>query len=103
MFIHSVPSEPNKRKNWIKAIETHQEFDYFVSKYIVCELHFESDSITKTGSRTDLKRNTVPTIFPPKYDFQNVHLKLYCRCPTKPHLCVFVLFFFFDYNSRRID
>lgn len=63
MFHFSVPFEPNKRKKWIAAIETHQEFDYYVSKYYICELHFPADAIRRVGGRTDLQADAIPTIF----------------------------------------
>lgn len=64
----SVPSEPNKRKLWIEAIEKHQSFDYYVSKFYVCELHFSEESLRRGGFRTDLKPNVVPTIFCSRFD-----------------------------------
>lgn len=64
MFLHSVPNEPNKRNEWISAIGTYQEFDYYVSKFHVCELHFPEGSIRKIGKRTTLQADALPTIFP---------------------------------------
>lgn len=63
----SVPIETNKRKLWIEAIEKHQSFDYYASKFYVCELHFPEESLRRGGFRTDLKPNVVPTIFCPRF------------------------------------
>lgn len=63
----SVPFEPARRQKWIDAIETHQQFDYYVSRYFVCEQHFSVDAIKRIGFRTDLKPNAIPTIFPQMY------------------------------------
>lgn len=52
-----------QKKLWIEAIEKHQPFDYYVSKYYVCELHFPEEAIRRIGKRTDLLPNVVPTIF----------------------------------------
>lgn len=62
--IKSVPMQSENRRKWIMAIETHQEFDYTVSRFNVCELHFTADLIQKRGQRTDLKPGAVPSIFP---------------------------------------
>lgn len=59
-----MPSDPIKRKKWIDAIEKHQEFDFSICKYYVCQLHFPDDCIKKAGSRTNLLAGVVPTIFP---------------------------------------
>lgn len=58
-----VPSEPSRRKLWIDAIEQFQDFDYYVSKFYVCELHFENGSFRRIGEKTILSPNIVPTIF----------------------------------------
>lgn len=60
----SVPSKPNKRKLWIEAIEKHQEFNYHISTFSVCESHFPENAINQNGKRTTLYPNVIPTIFP---------------------------------------
>lgn len=60
----SVPTDLNRRKLWISAIETYQEFDYYVSKFYVFELHFVEGSIRKFGNRSIVDPNDVPTILP---------------------------------------
>lgn len=69
VFFISVPMKPEKREKWIQAIEKYQEFDYALSRFFVCELHFQADSIEKRGSRIDLKPGTVPTIFPTQIEY----------------------------------
>lgn len=64
LCIFSVPCEASKKKLWVEAIEKHQPFDYYLSKFHVCELHFTADSIKRSGQRTVLHPNVVPTIFP---------------------------------------
>lgn len=63
-IIFSVPSDPEKKNAWIAAIESYQQFDHFLSKFYVCELHFGAESVRKIGSRTILVPNALPTIFP---------------------------------------
>lgn len=60
-----------KRQKWINAIETHQEFDYTVSRFFVCESHFTTGSIQRRGKNTSLDANAVPSIFP---DYQIEYL-----------------------------
>lgn len=64
----SVPSDPDKRMVWIAAIEKHQEFNYHISKFYVCESHFRKDDIYKNRKRTTLLPNVTPTIFPNETD-----------------------------------
>lgn len=61
---YSVPMKSENRNKWIQASEKHQEFDYKVSRFFVCELHFTADSLQKRGLRTDVAPGAVPTIFP---------------------------------------
>lgn len=63
IHIFRVPSDPTRRKKWITAIETHQEFDYSLSTFYVCDLHFPVECIIKRGARTDLAQNALPSIF----------------------------------------
>lgn len=60
----SVPSDSDRRNEWIKAIEQHQIFNYKISKFYVCELHFSPESIYRNGARVTVKKGFVPTIFP---------------------------------------
>lgn len=53
-----------KRRTWIEAIETYQPFNYFYSKFYVCELHFSPKEIRRFGGRVSLAPGAVPTIFP---------------------------------------
>lgn len=63
-IFHSVPSnEPNK-KNWIDAITQHQEFDYYVQTFHVCDQHFLPTDIKTSGKRKTVIPGRVPSIFP---------------------------------------
>lgn len=53
-----------QRQQWISAIETHQQIDMSHSRIMICELHFDSNSIKKRKDRNILEKGTHPTIFP---------------------------------------
>lgn len=67
MFIR-VPYEPQRRKKWIAAIETHQEFDYVPVRFFLCENHFEPNCFIRFLLKTTLKPDSVPTKFPETSD-----------------------------------
>lgn len=64
LIFHSVPSnEPNKKK-WIDAITQHQEFDYYVQTFHICNEHFLPTDIKTSGKRKTVISGIVPSIFP---------------------------------------
>lgn len=60
----SVPPDPVRKEAWIKAIEKYQEFDYYVSRFVVCEKHFLENEIRKVDLRKKLLPNVLPSVFP---------------------------------------
>lgn len=62
-FCFSVPLDIEKRKSWIQAIESYQEFDYVPAIYSICEFHFAEGEIVKRGNRRMLAKGVVPTLF----------------------------------------
>lgn len=52
VFICSVPTKGDDRQQWIKAIETNQEFDHQAQRFAVCELHFTAESINRQWKKT---------------------------------------------------
>lgn len=68
VFLHrSVPDDPEKKKLWVAAIETYQQFDFYASKYFVCEQHFLVSEVKRNGFRTTLLPSAVPTVYPNLY------------------------------------
>lgn len=66
----SVPSQPERRKKWIAAIETHQVFNYHAHAVYVCQQHFAASAMIIYDTRLMLRSNVVPTIFPKKYVYK---------------------------------
>lgn len=64
LFIR-VPRQGQIRKQWIKAISKHQEFDYYSLYYLVCHLHFKDDDFKMRKDKLVIKKNAVPSIFSP--------------------------------------
>lgn len=58
-----IPSEDRIRKQWINAIESHQKFDYTISDFRVCQLHFTQSNVFSCTNRTLLSRGSIPTLF----------------------------------------
>lgn len=67
---HSVPRDPTKGKQWIDAIELHQEFDHSISEYYVCQRHFPDHCVRKAGKRNNLLPGVVPSVFPQNDDIE---------------------------------
>lgn len=59
-----VPFEHAMRKKWIHAIEIHQEFNYKIANYRICEEHFKSEDIMKQNTKKKLIAGAVPSVFP---------------------------------------
>lgn len=51
------------RDKWIEAIEKCQVFDYKVTRFVVCSLHFLPDDILVRGKRRIISQGKVPSIF----------------------------------------
>lgn len=68
----SVPLSNPNRKLWIDAIEKNQPFDYIVSSYHVCSLHFSLSDIKISGKRKTIISGRFPTIFLPQNVAENV-------------------------------
>lgn len=61
----SMPSKGDIRQIWIESIRTHQKIDCLgIFRYMVCQLHFPSTCINTWNGRSELKKGSVPTIFP---------------------------------------
>lgn len=58
-----IPSDPNTRKKWIAAIESHQKFDHTIFDFNVCEKHFKPTNVFACNNKKMLIRGVVPTIF----------------------------------------
>lgn len=61
---YRLTKKTNFREQWIKAIESHQQFEHYTLRYMICELHFEPDEIKYTKTRITLKDGAAPSIFP---------------------------------------
>lgn len=60
----SVPIDSARKKLWIEAIEHHQEFDYYISRFFVCQNHFMESDLLLKGTRTTLSPGAIPSVFP---------------------------------------
>lgn len=59
-----MPPNGEVHENWISAIENKQKFDHNSIRYLICELHFDTESLAGVKCRKDLKPDVVPSIFP---------------------------------------
>lgn len=66
MFIcSSMPKESDIRQGWIEAIGEHQKVEcQGVSFYMICELHFHPKNLKRLKTKIELRKGTIPTIFP---------------------------------------
>lgn len=62
--LFSVPRTGQVRLEWIKSISKFQEFDFFSTKYMVCEHHFPVNEISCQKGKYFLPNRVAPTIFP---------------------------------------
>lgn len=62
-YYFRVPTEENAKKKWILAIETHQQFDYTVENFFVCEKHFKPSDVIVCDRKKILVRGSIPTVF----------------------------------------
>lgn len=53
------------RNKWIEAINEYQEFDYYTGSFFLCSLHFKKDAFEQKNNRYRLKKDVIPSIFPP--------------------------------------
>lgn len=63
-FLCRIPTIPEHRMKWLKAIEPHQPINQITSGFYICELHFESTDIIRRKNSFTCKSGAAPTIFP---------------------------------------
>lgn len=59
-----VPQAGESRQKWIKAIESHQQFDQTDMRYAICQLHFQPEHFKRNTKTIELIKGALPTIFP---------------------------------------
>lgn len=66
VIFHKIPSDPDIRDKWITICRVPSKFHSFKELHI-CSKHFKRSSYCKLGTKTVLKKNSVPSVFPLKY------------------------------------
>ncbi|XP_069819408.1 uncharacterized protein [Dendropsophus ebraccatus] len=75
IILHVFPNDPTIIRLWLQQVgHAGEELDELVKKvirgkksdtYRMCSMHFTDDCYMQDGTRRTLKRNSIPTIFPP--------------------------------------
>lgn len=65
--LFSNPNKKDKLEKWIQIIQKHQEFKFDSNQikknmFMLCDLHFAAEDLTKQEWRWTLKPGTVPII-----------------------------------------